>query len=114
MGPEFATQNEDGTFSLTDKGREQFTLLLAANLADPDDKTDLDKKSIALAKVFDGSAGFVDRTYAMTHPAFTTLFKEIQNVEETFKVLKEQQPQQPVVGANTIVVSPEDLVQSGG
>ena len=114
LGPEFATQNEDGTFSLTDKGREQFTLLLAANLADPDDKTDLDKKSIALAKVFDGSAGFVDRTYAMTHPAFTTLFKEIQNVEETFKVLKEQQPQQPVVGANTIVVSPEDLVQSGG
>lgn len=99
LGPEFATQNEDGTFSLTDKGREQFTLLLAANLADPDDKTDLDKKSIALGKVFNGTAGPLDRAYAMTHPAFTSLNKEVQNVEETFEMLKAEQSQQPAVGS---------------
>ena len=97
----FAKLNEDGTLSLSDKSRETFSILLAANLADPDDQTDLDKKSIALAKVFDGSAGDIDRTYAMTHPAFTTLFKEIQNVEETFKVLKAQQ-QQPAAGGGGV------------
>jgi hypothetical protein len=103
LGDGFATQNKDGTFSLTDKGREQYTLLLAANLSDSDDLTDLDKKANALAKVFDGSAGYVDRTYAMTHPAFTTLFKDVQNVEETFKILKEQsQSQQPATGGGGV------------
>ena len=113
----FAKINEDGTFSLTDKSRETFSILLAANLADPDDITDLDKKSIALGKVFNGTAGPLDISYAMTHPAFTSLNKEIQNPDETFEILKaqqSQQSQQPAVGANTVVVSPEDLVQSGG
>ena len=96
LGPGFAIQNEDGTFSLTDKGRETYSLLLSASLADPDDQTDLDKRSIALAKVFDGTAGSLDIAYAMGHPAFTNLNKEIQNPEETFRILKMQQ--QPATG----------------